>query len=71
MGTVTIRNNKEMDLVNSYMGSLVHLTDRMKVELINRLSASLLSEKKGDTPSVGLEVFSEFQGSWGGAITLK
>lgn len=30
MGTVTIRNNKEMDLVNSYMSSLVHLTDRMK-----------------------------------------
>lgn len=53
------------------MSSLVHLTDRMKAELINRLSASLLSEKKEDTPSVGLEVFSEFQGSWGGAITLK
>lgn len=50
MGTVTIRNNKEMDLVNSYMSSLVHLTDRMKVELINRLSASLLSEKRGILP---------------------
>lgn len=61
MGTVTIRNNKEMDWVNSYMSSLVHLTDRMKVELINRLSASLLSEKRGILPLLVWRFFLNFK----------
>ncbi len=52
--------------VDYYMSVLKNLTDKCKIELINRLSASLLrKEEPKNAPNID-EIFANFSQDWGG-----